>query len=67
MALVHSTSPSKEALRVDVNRAHCDPVFESASPYLENMGRDDGTGKYILTRTLLVNHVEKPENVVYGP
>lgn len=65
VACAHSTFPEEEALKLDATRTNWDPVFKSAIPDRDKRERKEGVWRFTSTKTLLVEHMEKPDNIKY--
>lgn len=62
MALVHSTFPEKEALKVSANHTHWDPLFNSSIPYRDRKEGEKRIALHKSRKTLLVDNIEKLGN-----
>lgn len=66
MAWMHPMSAGEEALKMALNRTYGDPIFNSAIAKWVAKECEKKIARYTPTKTLLVDHREKPENLKKG-
>lgn len=64
LSWAHSTLSAEEALKMGANRTHWDAIFNSVISDLDNRKCEKGIGRYTSMKTVLVDHMEKPKNIV---
>lgn len=66
MAWVHSIFLEEEDLEWGEVLAHWYTIFDSAISNLPRKGREEGISPYTLKKTVLVQHIGRPENINCG-